>query len=493
MFDTISRWFTVGSYDTHRVNEPSAHLRLARNTALSGVAIALLGGSRLLFNVVTGRRFGPVTLGQVTLAINTAMFVTLAVSGGWQASTARHVAQSLGARKPGEAAWIYRRSLLHNTAGGLVVAAGCWAWLFRAGDGLSTLDTALAAGIALSYNAYQHLKASMYGFGQAGGYLKIEVVSSATLVIGVIIVAMLREPAGLLVPVVVAYVVFAGWSLITLRAGAEHPVAPPAAEWRAIKEFTVLATLGTIFSAGFLNLSPAFVRHADSSEGLGLYSAALALVLPIYFLPRALSLALFPSISYRFGQERLDEVQAQLQQAGRGVAVMLLLPCALAASLAAPVMSLIFGAQYRQGGQLLAILMLATYLSVAQIPFVTALSGTERRWYRIPVVASALGFGIGLASWTLLGERHGAAGIAWGYLAGSIPQAVIPIAFAARVFKIRVGAIAVQAALVWVVAGLPWMFDVEDGVAAALTVIVFIALFGRELAGLLGGLRRRAA
>lgn len=474
-----------------------SHIRLARNTALSLAAIGLLGAGRLLYTIVIGRRFDAAVLGRATLAINAAMFATLLVSGGWQASTAKYVAQAIGRGEPAVARGIYRRTLLHNTSGGMVVAAMVAAALAVApGIDLTTRDAILAGVVALGFNAYQHLKSAQYGFGAVATYLRMESIASGLMIAGVVAVAVAGARAAVLVPVAGSYVVF---SVLALAAGPRReefaPVPRPL--WREIQGFTLLAIIGTVASAGFLNLSPVFAGRYDNPQALGVFSAALALVMPVYFFPRALSLALFPSIAFRYGEARLDAVRSQLHQTGRALWIVLLAPVAVAAVASRVVLRWLFGDAYESGDLILTIMLGATYLSVVQIPYVTTLSGTDRRYFKVPALASVAGFAVGVILWVTLGARHGATGVAWGYLIGSVPQAAIPIAFAARTFGVRVWSTAVRAALVWAaVAAIVWRFQARlDRVgpamlAAAATLVVYGVLFGRDVAGIVAAARR---
>lgn len=467
-------------------------MRLARNTALSLVAIGLLGASRLLYNVVVGRRFGLRALGDVTLAVNAGMFASLLVSGGWQVTTARYVAQALGRGEPGQASTIFRRTLLHNTAGGLVAGGVLAAVLGRIpGVGLGARDVALAAVILFSYNSYQHLKAASYGFGRVGEYLLLELLSSGALLAGLAAVAVAHARPWLLVPAAGGYAIFSllAFARLLPAAGPRSPI--DKALWREIRGFTALAIVGTVASAGFLNLAPVFAGHYASRVEVGRFGAALAIVIPVYFLPRALSLALFPSIAFRHGQQRTDSVRRQLDVSGRTLAILLCAPTAVAAIVARPLLGILFGASYKPGADVLAILLAATYLSVVQIPYVTTLSGTERRWYKVPVIASVIGFAIGIVLWVVLGRAYGSVGIAWGYLIGSVPQAAIPIAFASRSFKVPIASVAVRSSIVWAaVLGARVLIGASPKlstslVAAAAVLAIFAALFARDLAGIL--------
>lgn len=517
--------------------EAPAHLRLARNTALSLAAIGLLGASRLAYNVVAGRRFGAAALGEVTLAVNAAMFASLLVSGGWQAATAKYCARAIGAGRHAEAAAIWRRTLVHNTAGGVAIAAACAGVLrFAPGIDVAARDALLGGAIAFAVNGYQHAKASAYGFGLVAGALRYETAASVALVVALVGVAAADRRALLLAPVLAAPAVFSALSYrgvarhvrragpagaqpsgglpdpaATQPPGGPPPAAAPSGEppppapagsrldpalWREIKGFSAMAIGGTLASAGFLNLSVVFAGRYDSKQALGWFAAALALVAPVYFVPRALSLALFPSVAFRFGADRGDAVRASLDRVGGALFAVLLAPVAVAAVGAPILLRLLFGEAYEPGADLLAVMLAAAYLSVVQIPYVTSLSAGERRWYRVPVLASAGGFALGLVLWTTLGPREGAIGVAWGYLIGSVPQAVIPIAYASRVFGVRVAGLGLRAGVVWaaVLAARLALGDRASDLGPVLAacgavLAVYAVAFGAEVARVAGEAR----
>lgn len=483
--------------------------RVARNTVLSLVAIGLLGASRLLFNVVVGRRFGAVTLGKANVAINTGLFASLLVSGGLQAASAKYLAQAVGRGVPGEAAWIYRRAMRVNLAGGSLVALGLVAVLPAALPhfALRGWDLVLAALVMFAYNGYQQAKGSYYGFGKVTSYLRNEIASDAVLLVSLGAVALASAHSLVLVPLVLAYGTFAIVASLELHRDALDPGPPSPALQREIAGFTALAVIGTVASTGFLNLSVTFagryrpsISTLEAAAQTGYYAAALALVLPIYFFPRALSLALFPSVAFRFGQQRIDTVARQLDLTTHALAVFLLPPTAALALAARPVLRLVYGPGYDQAADVLAILLAATYLSVVPIPSVTSLSGTERRWFKVPAYSSVLGLAIGLGLWIILGPRYSIVGIAWGYLIGSFPQSAIPMAFASRVFGVRFGWLALKAAAVWgAVLGIAMTMEPTEAgagpgriaAAIAITAIVYLILFARDLRAAVADARER--
>ena len=70
---------------------------------------------------------------------------------------------------------------------------------------------------------------------------------------------------------------------------------------RELAVFTFLACLGTIASAGFLQGTQFLAATVAPADELASFAAAVTLVAPIQFLPRALALAMFPSMSAAHG------------------------------------------------------------------------------------------------------------------------------------------------------------------------------------------------
>ena len=101
--------------------------------------------------------------------------------------------------------------------------------------------------------------------------------------------------------------------------------------------FVLLAVVGTLASAGFLQLSNVLARAANSPHDAGLYAAALSLATPASLLSRSFGLVLFPSMSEAHGREDRASLRAQTDLGTRalvlvmvgvfGVIVMLSRPC----------------------------------------------------------------------------------------------------------------------------------------------------------------------
>jgi O-antigen/teichoic acid export membrane protein len=200
--------------------------------------------------------------------------------------------------------------------------------------------------------------------------------------------------------------------------------------WRAVGGYALVTTLGTASSAGFLQLSQIFAMRAGGDHGAGLFAAVLSLVTPAYLLPRAISVVLFPAMARAAGRADRARVRLQLKVGTEVLAAALLPFFALVGVLSTAVLTLAYGRDFADAGVTLAIMVWATWISVASVPAVNALSSDPGRSYLIPAGASLVGCLAGLVVWFAAGGTIEA--VAWGYLVGSGIQSVVPMVEAAR-------------------------------------------------------------
>jgi O-antigen/teichoic acid export membrane protein len=521
--------------------------RLVYKTALSLVTIATSGLVRLVFSLLIGRVFDKVVLGHVNVIVSAAVFATLLCSPGMGQSVARQLAtRGLTIGGPEARFLLVRATAVHHAlcvvvaagvvllvparvgieqvlAAALTIAYGCYTYykavLYGADlvrryavleliwDGLflASLITIVVIGatswllapMVLVYGGFSvgahHVmlpsrrrratrSPSVSSVPRAAEATAVTSVASGTSA------AVASESApGMTFPS------SAGDSGRSAASGAVAAAAPnPAAQyrddrpwWRAVGGYALVTTLGTASSAGFLQLSLIFAARAAGDHGAGLFAAALSVVTPAYLLPRAISVVLFPAMARAAGRFDNRRVRRQLQ-VGTDVLAAALLPFfALAGVLATAVLTVAYGRGFADAGTTLAIMVWATWISVASVPAVNALSSDPGRGYLVPAGASLAGCLIGLAVWFTLGSTIEA--VAWGYLVGSVVQSAVPMVEAARrhrsprpSFAVRVVAAAAISLLVALSIGRP---------PIVVTIVVAVALTGAVCLAVLPELR----
>lgn len=382
------------------------------------VGMAALGLTRLIHGTLVGRATDPQTYGRVGVLIAVATIASLLLPAGVASALPKFVPFLHGRGDPDAARTAYRmlsRLGLAGAAGfGLAGAVAAAAVL-----DLSPGETAQLAALAVAFALYSVDKAALYAYRRVNEYVRLELCTSALAVLATVVVVAAGWPAYLL-PLALAYATFAAVARVLLRAerrGATPGLGPvPRAE---VVGYVVLACVGTLASQGFLQgtqlLAAAFATPAE----VGYFAAAVTLVTPMYFLPRALGLALFPTMARAHGAGDLGLVRRQADLFTRTLLVLLAPLFAVGILLAREVLVVFYGPRYVGGETVLQLMLAATFLAVCAVAAVNALSSGAGWQLRTPVISAVAGAVTGLTVVALLGGPLGAAGVGIGYLAGT--------------------------------------------------------------------------
>jgi len=407
-----------------RMSEPGVHVgtsQVAKHTVLSMVAILALGGTRLVFNVLVGHRFGKEVLGQVNTELAAATFASLAFAAGLAIAATKFVAARLGAGSPPQA-WqtllVLTRWCVLGTLAAVTALAVTLPLLLPE---LSGADVAWTCLLLVAYSAYTFVRGAQYAYGTVRRYAVLEVAADSLTVAGATVVVLLEAETLLLLPFVAGYTLFAvlGWLGLPRPPRSSDAELPPGLR-QEMRGYGFWAAFGVMASTGFLQLSMVFAFHYGSAVDAGLYAAAMTLTVPAYFVPRALSMALFPSMANAFGRGDEEEIRRQVDAGTRLLTVATLPFFAATVLLARPILVVVFGRDFSQAHVILELLLAATYILICSIPAVNSLSATERGLVRVPTAAAMSGLTVGVLGWLILGPTYTATGIAVGYLCGAV-------------------------------------------------------------------------
>ncbi|HET8645311.1 MAG TPA: lipopolysaccharide biosynthesis protein, partial [Vicinamibacteria bacterium] len=271
---------------------------------------------------------------------------------------------------------------------------------------------------------------------------------------------------------------------------------------REIARYVALACLGTLASQGFLQGTQLLANAFAAPAEVGYFAAAVTLVAPMYFLPRALGLALFPAMSRAHGAGDVAEVRRQADVSTRALLAVLAPLFAAGILLAREALTLFGSARYAPGATVLQLMLAATFCAVVAVAAVNSLS--SGRHVHVPVLSAVVGCLTGLATVAVLGPSLGAAGVGLGYLVGTTVTAGGPVVVAWRLHRMPwrapvLGALGcVLAALAAGVAlgrldlagaARTWL----DIAAAVVAAGVAVAVLGRQLRAVLRDARRAGA
>jgi O-antigen/teichoic acid export membrane protein len=182
---------------------------------------------------------------------------------------------------------------------------------------------------------------------------------------------------------------------------------------------------------------PLLARAFLGEDSVADFTLVIALVAPMYFLPRALNLALFPAMAHAQGAGDIGAVRRHTDTSTRALIVALVPLFGVAVLLAPELLAVYSGAAYVRAAPVFQWVLVGTYLSVIQVAAVNALSSGSQRQVRIPVTSAVTGAVLGCVLAPLLAYALGPVGLAVGYAIGTAVIAGGPIVATWRIHHMR--------------------------------------------------------
>lgn len=407
---------------------------MVRAGLLSMVGLVALGGTRLVHGSLISRATDQETYGLVGTLIGLAMTVSLFLPGGLASAASRFIPFHRGAGDEAAARSAYRVLTLagYACAAGLGVNVALIATTL---DGVTAQDAVAVGLLAAVFSAYSVAKSALYGFDRVVPYTWLEIAGSVV-AIGATVVVVATGARAYLMPLTLGYAVLMLGALVVLRRGRRSPSGSGVLRLD-LKEMAVyvgLASLGGLASAGLLQALPVVANRFTTLTEVSYVAASVTLVAPLYFLPRALSMALFPAMAKAHGAGDTDVVRRHADIFTRALLVLLAPVFAVGVLISPEVLTLFGGGEYAQGAGVLRVILLATYVAVVQVAAVNALSSGDG--FRIPVWASVVGAVVGLVAVLPLGSWLGGIGVAVAYLVAIVVGAAVPLGVVWRRFSL---------------------------------------------------------
>lgn len=407
--------------------DAAASSTIVHRGVLSLAGTVLQSTSRVVTNLIIGRIGGPVVLGVVASAISTAQLLALLWPSATGGAASKFVARARGEQDfvqvAAVAAHLGKRSLQATL---LLACAGAAAWMLL--DGAGPTEGLYVALLVVGYSGYSFTRGLHFGAGQVGRATRWDLIASVLGMSGVLVSLSLGvRGLELLMPLAAAALLYtlAGWPW-----GAHGHLGSDLR--REIDGFVLITTLGTIASAGFLQLSMIAARRAGGAGGAGQYAAALTVATPLAIIASSLSLVLYPSMSAAFGRGDRQGFRRQADQAMRFLTLIMVAAIASLAICSRSVIALVWGEQYEPAADLLPILLAAVLATALAVPSSNALTSGGRAGVSTATYASLLGFSVGVSIWLLTAPSWDVTGIALGYLGGAT---VTMMTVAARVWN----------------------------------------------------------
>lgn len=434
------------------------------------VAVASNGLARLTTVVIVGRASGVESLGTFQTGLSLAQLLVLLLPTALGNAASKFVAQGRSAPSGGEPGAVYRflRTRLLITVIALC-AASFVLWMVIVGRGTSGAAQVVVLTAALCW--YSVNRGLLFGLGLARRSAFWDITTSMAtvlLVAGLWLVDGLTH--GALLAVAATYVVFAA---VNQPVGVSGDLPP--ARRTEIDRFCIAAVLGTLASAGFLQVTMLMSRVVGGAAAAGEFAAALNLATPASLLGASLSLVVFPELAGALARNDRARVHTLVDRAFRILLAMVLPGIVVTHYLAAPVVRLMLGEDFSDASSVLIVLMTAVLVTTAAVPCVTALTGGGQRGVQASAALSIAGLGAGVASWAVLVPALDVDGVAWGYLVGSLVTASGPTIWAWRTQRQRWTMPTVSTVVGMVLVVVPWRVLDLPIFAETATVLVVIA------------------
>jgi len=430
----------AGGATASRVAPAGARGGLVRSGALSMAALVALGLTRLVHGSLVSRATDRQTYGLVGSLIAVSTIASLLLPAGVASAAAKFIPYHQGRQDPATARAVHRFLFRIGLTGSVLLGAGAALGAMVALH-LGVEDTVQVGVLCAAFSVYSVQKSTLYGFGEVTTYVRLE-LTCAVLAIAATVLVVLAGWRLYLIPLALGYSLFSIGAWRRLRSESRGAGrmghggrlgARLDADRREIVRYVALAGVGTLSSMGFLQGTQLLAHRFAAPTEVAYFAAAVTLVAPAYFLPRALGLVLFPAMARAHGAGDLADVRRHADLSTRGLVVPLAPVFVLGVLLAREVLMLFGGSSYAAGGEVLRLLLGATYLAVIQVAAVNALSSGAH--VRVPVAFGVLGCLAGLAVVAGLGRPLGAAGVGLGYLLGTAVTALGPIVTVWRVHR----------------------------------------------------------
>jgi O-antigen/teichoic acid export membrane protein len=404
-----------------RLDQPTA-TSLARGGVYSTIGLVAQGLLRFATSFLVGHIAGKGTLGVVASAIAMSLTLTLLWPTTTGSAASMFLGRARGADDPEAARATAAHLRMRTVQAGLLLGAICLPVWVLIDNGTWTGALSVAA-LTIAYSGYAFTRGVQFGAGQV---LRATMWDVTSVVLGlgcliVLLVVGVRDTA-LLLPLVLTYGLYtlAGWPYgARTRAGRERR--------RELDGFVVLGAIGSLASTGFLQLSQIAAKLTGGDESAGEYASAIALATPASLLAASLSLVLLPSLSEAWGRGDVDTFRAQTNTATRGLAVTMVAIFGAIMVCSRLIVGVVWGSTFAGAEKLLPVLVVAVLATNLCVASVNALNTRSRRGMLVNTTSSVTGMLLGAGLWFVLAPRMGLAGVALGYLCGTVVIAAIPV------------------------------------------------------------------
>lgn len=421
--------------------EPDSGNRKRVQYALTSVVAQ--GAIRFMSSVIIGRLAGPASLGVVAALLALSQLANLTWSTSAGAAASKFVAReraATGASAARAAARFIATTAVLATA--ITLPAAIITWRHLGID--QSVSSLFALGVVITGgSAYVVARGILYGDLQFRRAAMWDVLTASAGLAGVATIAAsgLQGPLSL-VPIGIAGIIFAA------SASTRRPSTPlPTAIKREITLFCALGLVGTLSSAGFLQAAQIIANSTLPRGEGGLFSAAVTIATPLSLIAGSLSATLFPSMASQWGTGDIVGFREKVEANNRLLVTGLATAFGSLVILSHFIPPLLFGSHFKDSGNLLPLMLLATFMTSAGAVTTNALTTTSNRGMATSTLCSLSGLAVGAVAWLITIPRLGGMGVALGYLLGTTTIMALPTAITWRAHRPRWGNLYLRTAI----------------------------------------------
>ncbi|WP_147061930.1 lipopolysaccharide biosynthesis protein [Knoellia locipacati] len=395
---------------------------IGKGGLLGMLGVGWQGGVRFVTNILIGNVAGAILLGLTATALSISQLIVLLWPAAAGAAASRFVGLALGRRDVGEmqkvAGYFIRRLMIFQLVAA-VMSLTYWRLVER-GSWLECLTVVL---LTLGLAGWTTTRGILFGSGNVRRAVFTDVLTGAAGLVGLCLFMVFGiRSIVVLLPVACGYALYTILSIPRLAGSDFDQVLN-----KEIRRFVILGTVGTISSAGFLQLSLLAARHFAGLEGAGQYSASLTLATPLSLVAAGLSVVLYPTLARAWGGGSTHEFRRITDQATRVLCLALIGGLGVVVIVREGLVDLLWGPDFPDVVVVMPLLLAAVAIGGISSPSVSAITTRSEVGMRISAASSLSGALVGCIAWAIFGSL-GVQAIAWGYVAGSLIIALVPIA-----------------------------------------------------------------
>ncbi|SFB02162.1 Membrane protein involved in the export of O-antigen and teichoic acid [Amycolatopsis marina] len=394
-------------------------LPVALRSLVSATGIAIQGLVRFVYSLLVGRTLPAGFLSATNSAISTALLATLLWPTSIGAAAGKFLAREAGDVELRMTLTHYLARLCLLTSAALGLGAGLLTYFVLVPGEL--LTGALVALLTVGWSGYTFVRGAHYATGRVLRATVWDVLSFVVAVGGLVLVLVFDLRAWLLLPLTVGYLLYtvAGWP--RSRRGRIEP-----ALRAEINRFVAWGVLGSLATAGFLQLTMLLAHQTGDVLSADAYAAALTLATPASMIGAVLSLLLLPALSGAVGRGDLATVRRHTDTAQRTLIVMvggvfgvLVVGSRLLVAFIWP--------QLSAAVPVLELLLVATFLLTVSTAASESIRSYSEHGARMVALIRGAGLLVGLGVAVLLIPHLSVLGIATGYLVGMSITGLLPV------------------------------------------------------------------